>query len=196
MSGAGGLNAQGIKAEKRIRQCFTLAHQGEQLCGGDFSSFELTLADAVYDDPDLYGVLTSDRKLHGIMGTLLFPGKTYEEILESSGTSYDMYTMSKSAVFALLYGGNAFTLHTNIGIPMDVAEKGIAEWMKMFPGMGKSFTDVTERFSAIIQVGEGFAWVDPEQYVETKMDSNGRSSWKIPSCRSCSTWPPDPQGMG
>jgi acetolactate synthase regulatory subunit len=53
MSGASGLNAQGIKATKKVRRCFPLAWDNFVLCGGDFDSFEVTLADAVYNDPAL-----------------------------------------------------------------------------------------------------------------------------------------------
>jgi len=53
MSGTDGLNAQGIKATKNVRRCFPLAWDGFTLCGGDFDSFEVTLADAVYNDPAL-----------------------------------------------------------------------------------------------------------------------------------------------
>jgi len=53
MSGTDGLNAQGIKGTKEVRRCFPLAWEGFTLCGGDFDSFEVTLADAVYNDPSL-----------------------------------------------------------------------------------------------------------------------------------------------
>jgi hypothetical protein len=53
MSGASGLNAQGIKGTKEVRRCFPLAWGDNILCGGDFDSFEVTLADAVYNDPAL-----------------------------------------------------------------------------------------------------------------------------------------------
>jgi hypothetical protein len=53
MSGSSGLNAQGIKATKEVRRCFPLAEDDFVLCGGDFDAFEVTLADAVYNDPAL-----------------------------------------------------------------------------------------------------------------------------------------------
>lgn len=53
MSGTDGLNAQGIKSTKIVRKCFPLAWPGFTLCGGDFDAFEVTLADAVYNDPAL-----------------------------------------------------------------------------------------------------------------------------------------------
>jgi len=169
MSGSGGLNVQGIKSEKKVRKCFPLKWEGMELCGGDFDAFEITLADCVYDDPDIRKALLSGQKLHGHFGTLIYPGKTYEEILASEGTDFDMYTRAKSAVFALLYGGTAFTLYTNLAIPLDVAERAILDWYKMFPGIGKAIARITEQFSAIVQNGPGFAWVGADEFVETKM---------------------------
>jgi hypothetical protein len=57
MSGSSGLNAQGINSTKVVRRCFPLAWDGFVLCGGDFDSFEVTLADAVYNDPALRAAL-------------------------------------------------------------------------------------------------------------------------------------------
>lgn len=47
-----GLNPQGIPHSKEFRSCFDLAwfDKNEILCGGDFDAFEVTLADAAYDD--------------------------------------------------------------------------------------------------------------------------------------------------
>lgn len=48
-----GLNALGIQHEKEIRLAFTLAHGQLILSGGDFAGFEVSIADAVYNDPVL-----------------------------------------------------------------------------------------------------------------------------------------------
>lgn len=61
MSGAGGLNAQGINKEKEIRSCFLLADAGLVLVGGDFDGFEVVLMDAAYGDPDLRKQLEARR---------------------------------------------------------------------------------------------------------------------------------------
>lgn len=61
MSGADGLNPQGINHREDVRDCFILADGGLILCGGDFDSFEVVLADAAYDDPQLRKELTEKR---------------------------------------------------------------------------------------------------------------------------------------
>src|SRR5436190_12408670 len=53
MSGTDGLNAQGIKKTKEVRSKFPLSWPGYKLCGGDFAGFEVTIAEAVYNDNNL-----------------------------------------------------------------------------------------------------------------------------------------------
>jgi hypothetical protein len=65
MSGGSGLNAQGIKKEKSVRGCFPLKWEGMVLSGGDFDSFEVVLAAAVYQDEDLFNALTRKVECEG-----------------------------------------------------------------------------------------------------------------------------------
>src|SRR6185436_4791453 len=55
MSGTDKLNPQAINRVKWVRKCFPLAWEEDSLnlCGGDFSGFEVALAEAVYGDPKL-----------------------------------------------------------------------------------------------------------------------------------------------
>lgn len=168
MSGGDGLNAQAIKKTKEVRKNFPLKWDGYELCGGDFDAFEVTLADAVYNDPQLRKALLAGKKIHGLFGMALFPGKTYEEILASEGTEHDMYTMAKSGVFAMIYGGNADTLHRNLGIPLHVAQEAYETWGKMFPGIEKARQRIFRNFCSMRQPdGRQVIWADPVDYCET-----------------------------
>lgn len=71
MSGGDGLNAQGIKASDEVRCMFPLAWDGYELCGGDFDSFEVVLASAVYKDPQLHETLTTRVPCHECNGALV-----------------------------------------------------------------------------------------------------------------------------
>lgn len=82
MSGASGLNVQGVKKTKEVRSCFPLAWPDQLLCGGDFSGFEVTLAEACYNDPDLRKDLLTCEACEGQMS--FYKGKHYfKEILSS-----------------------------------------------------------------------------------------------------------------
>lgn len=69
MSGGDGLNAQGIKGSDEVRCMFPLAWPGYQLCGGDFDSFEVTIADAVYNDPEIRKTLITKAPCIDCSGT-------------------------------------------------------------------------------------------------------------------------------
>jgi len=170
MSGGDGLNAQGIKHSHEVRRVFPLAWEGMTLCGGDFDSFEVTLADAVFGDPALRAALLRGQKLHALMGMALYPGKTYEEIIASDGSDFDMYTRGKQAIFALLYGGDHNTIHNKLSIPVATAEEACLRFEKDYPGIKKSREGVMERFQALRQpdgIGTAILWKDPADYSET-----------------------------
>jgi len=66
MSGADGLNAQGINHAKYVRKMFPLAHGKLVLTGGDFSAFEVSIADAICNDPKLRDALRTCEKCKGL----------------------------------------------------------------------------------------------------------------------------------
>jgi hypothetical protein len=168
MSGGDGLNAQGIKNAHEVRCLFDLVWGHFVLCGGDFDSFEITLADAVYGDPDLRKALLSNKKIHALFAMCLFPGKTYEEILASDGTANNMYGKGKSGVFAMVYGGNESTLVRNLGVSEEVAKNAFLTWNKMFPQAAKARERTFKAFCSMSQPdGTNVVWADPAPYVES-----------------------------
>jgi len=170
MSGGDGLNAQGIKHDKAVRCMFPLTEGDNVLCGGDFDSFEVTIADAVFKDPALHQVLLEGRKIHAMFAMEIFPGNSYEDILASDGTKEDMYGPGKSAIFAMLYGGDHNTLYQNSGIPLDIGEAAFNGFDKRFPGVKTAREAVQESFCAMSQpkgIGTQVVWKDPDDYCET-----------------------------
>jgi hypothetical protein len=181
MSGTDDLNPQGIPREKDVRKCFPLAWPGTVLDGGDFDGFEVTLADAAYNDPKLRedllkkalcpgckgegkskGAICSDcggegkcsQKIHALFAMSLFPGKTYEEIILSKGSkTLDMYDMGKRGVFALMYGGNESTLVTKLGVSMDVAKKAYTLFISRYLGVGHARQKIFDMFCSMKQEG-------------------------------------------
>lgn len=169
MSGADGLNPQGIKHADDVRRLFPLADPGYILSGGDFDSFEVVLADAVWGDPNLRADLMSGRKIHALFAMELFPGTTYEEILASAGTSNDMYVKGKQGVFGTIYGGDENTLVKNLGIPKDVAIAAFKGLSKRYPEMGKSRERTFGAFCSMKQpeAGGQVFWSEPADYIES-----------------------------
>lgn len=183
MSGAGGVNAQAIKRDKNVRACFQLAWEGYQLCGGDFDGFEVTIAEAVYNDPELRKTLLTIRECAKCNGTgqceakngpepckqcegegrarmkihALFGeaayGIPYDEICASEGTLWDMYTRAKSGVFLDMYGGEADRLAKTLGISVEEARRAQLAWQKRFPGIGEARKRIAKMFGCMDQPG-------------------------------------------
>lgn len=196
MAGDSGLNPQGVKHQTYVRVAFPLADsspellagnmglsvtevngliaKGEvqltELSGGDFKSFEVSLAAKEFNDPKLDAALKSGKKIHALFGMELFPGNTYEQICASEGKEPDLYDKGKKGIFAMFYGGEAHTLITRLGVSQEAAEKAFIGIGKRFPGI-KTFGDMIRNdFSALAQaggIGTKVEWNDPKEFVES-----------------------------
>lgn len=170
MSGSDGLNPQGIKKAKIVRRQFPLAWPGTVLCGGDFDSFEVTIADAVFNDKTLHATLLDRKKFHGLLGVELFPGNTYEDIIASEGQEVDLYSKAKQGTFGFLYGGDASTWENNLGISQKQSEKAFDNFCEKYTGIGKSRERISEDFCSMSQsggIGSAVVWKNPKDYCET-----------------------------
>jgi hypothetical protein len=179
MAGADGLNPQGIKHAKEVRKMFPLFWEEMILCGGDFDSFEVTIADAVYNDPALRRDLTTKgpcpkcagsgvdkkkgtpcgecettgmtpQKLHALFGMAL-SGLSYAEVINSSGTDNDWYDKGKRGVFALVYGGDWNTLVQKLGVTETRAKTAYADFVKRYPGIDKARRKTFDAFCSMRQ---------------------------------------------
>jgi hypothetical protein len=213
MSGSGGgLNTQGIKRDKYVREQFPLAWDGYVLCGGDFAGFEVVLAEAAYNDPDLRRDLQikraclkcttgescekcgktgaigdrlcecktlkpkpgcddcfetglADTKIHALFGQNVYPDMTYEQILKDK----DKYTRCKSAVFAMLYGGEGYTLQDRLGVEIEIANAAHARFCAQYPGVGRAQKRTSDMFCTMRQDENTcrINWDQPADYIES-----------------------------
>ena len=173
MSGAGaGLNSQGIEKDKELRSCFTLAPDDMHLVGGDFDAFEVSIFDAVVQDPGLHEALLKDKKFHAIFGTYLYDEEDYDSIVASSGTEEDLYTKSKSGLFAIFYGGNEHTLEKRLGIPVEKGQYAIQNLLADYPGIFEYRAELEKNYLALQQergIGSKITWQEPAKYIESLM---------------------------
>lgn len=172
MAGDNGLNAQGVPHVKAFRRCFPLADDGLILSGGDFSGFEVSLADAVYGDPDLRHDLQTGLKIHALFGQFLFPPMTHDEIVATAGLpgDKDKYGRSKNGVFALLYGGEAYTLRTRVGVSEAVANDAYHQWVNKYKVWGDARKQIFNNFCSMRQpngIGSKVEWSGPADYAES-----------------------------
>jgi DNA polymerase I-like protein with 3'-5' exonuclease and polymerase domains len=141
------------------------------LSGGDFDAFEVTIADATYNDPALRADLMSDTKIHAVMGGFLYD-MTYDEVMATKNLTGEdnKYTKGKSAIFALFYGGDEGTLVRKSGVSLDKAKEGYAKFVQKYPVMGKGRAEVVKQHTCMEQpkgIGSKISWKDPADYVES-----------------------------
>lgn len=184
MSGADGLNPQGIKSSKYVRECFRLqkdfllnqceehGHVVEQLDGGDFESFEVCISAAVYQDQGLIDDIKSGKKIHALMAEAIFPEQNYDSIMASKGSKSgrDFYTDGKRAVFGLNYGGDANTLVNRLGVTEEVAKGAFERFEERYPGVGRARQNIIDRFCSMRQpggIGSRVEWHNPDDKIES-----------------------------
>jgi hypothetical protein len=135
MAGTDGLNAQGIGSKTEIRECFGFADPGFVLTGGDFDSFEVVIADSVYDDPALRAALQTVVPCArcNVTGFIEKKGKTIKcDICEGK-----KYTSQKvHALFAMeLYPGDSYDdIIMSKGAPQDKYKTGKAGFLSQMYG--------------------------------------------------------------
>ena len=171
MAGSDGLNPQGINKKDEVRSSFPLADDDLILCGGDFDSFEVVLAEAVYGDPTLRAELESGLKIHALFGMKMFPGNTYEQVLASKGQGDpDMYGLGKNGVFTMVYGGDENTLVHMYSVAPDVATAAFTEFQDEHPGVRKARMKTFDDFCSMRQpqgIGTNVEWHEPKDYIES-----------------------------
>jgi hypothetical protein len=169
MSGTGGLSAHSIKHTDAVRRLFPLAWDGGALSIGDFSAYEVTIADAHYGDPQLRQDLLSGRKVHAIFGAAMF-GVTYEQVMDSRGSDNDMYAKGKQGWFATaLYGGDYRTLMRKLGVSEEQATAACQLIAERYPVIKEKQAKLRERFCSMQQGVSGGpeTWREPAEYVES-----------------------------
>lgn len=168
MAGKGGLNAQGIDNWLPMRQLFTLAFPGEYLSGGDFATFEPSIAAAVYKDPFLEAVIKSGKKIHGLMGEQAFD-MDYP-ILIAKKEAGGVYDRAKKGMLAWMYGAQAERLSGTLDVDMERAE-AVVKWVSQrFPMMAKHREKTVDKFCAMKQpggIGTRVVWHTPPDYIES-----------------------------
>ena len=155
MAGGGvkkGINPQGIGNKRSIRECLTMADEGEVLCGGDFDSFEVSIMDALYNDDKLRESLKSGKKFHALYGIHLF-NMTYEELLSEENEYF--YKKAKIAVFAGAYGAEEDKIAKQTGTHVEDARRANRLFQEEYKGIGEAKRRVKNMYNPIKNLGKG-----------------------------------------
>jgi DNA polymerase I-like protein with 3'-5' exonuclease and polymerase domains len=119
----------------------------------------------------LHQELLNGKKIHGLFGSVLFK-LSYEEILATDGLAGDknLYGRSKNGVFAMLYGGESYTLQTRVGVSAEVADAAYHDWCQKYKVWGECRKAIFNDFCSMRQpggIGSKVEWHDPKDYAES-----------------------------
>lgn len=168
----GSINPQGIPKGSQTREIFTFTPADMILDGGDFDSFEVSIADAVYKDKNLHADLMSGKSVHALWGSFIY-NKSYEEIFKTKGVPSSepngYYERAKESFFAKLYLAEPFTLSNVLLLSEEEIERGIKNFEDKYTGVKENNKRIYKNFSALSQpvpFGE-VIWAEPKKYIES-----------------------------
>lgn len=185
MSGSGGINAHGIEGMGKgshMREAFVLCHGAQYLSNsewegeflkadrvdaldaGDFDSFEVAIAAAVYDDAGLTEDLKSGKKIHAIYASVILELE-YDVAMNKKLGFYDQ---GKKAFLAGLYGAQEKKKATIFNKPVEQILKNDKKMEGRYPGIGRARKATAERFCSMKQDREGgpIVWHEPAEFEE------------------------------
>lgn len=169
----GSINPQGIKKGSDIREIFILAPKNMVLDAGDFEGYEVSIAEAVYQDKNLKKDLQSGKKIHALWGASIY-NKTYEEIKKTDGIPENepegYYGRSKRSFFAKLYDAQIPKLASVLQLSEEIVWEGIKRFEERYPGIAKAKEKIYTDFEAMCQpngIGTAIEWQDPKEYIES-----------------------------
>jgi hypothetical protein len=169
----GSINPQGIKKGPGIRSCFLLADVGMDLDGGDFDAFEVSIADAVWVDPELHKALLSGKKIHALFGEQMY-GLSYDKIMATSEINISepngYYSRAKRGFFASLYLAQPLKIGKAMWLPTEEAEAGLRKFATTYAKIGESQRAIFDTHAAMSQpngLGTQVVWKEPQKYVES-----------------------------
>lgn len=175
LSSKGSLNPQGIPKKGAIRKLLTLGSLEMPLCGGDFSGFEVSIADAVYDDPLLRSELLSGKKMHALFGAVMY-NMSYEDIMATEELEKNhprgFYNRAKTGFFASLYGAEEDKLAESMWLTKEEAKIGLENFFNKYKVIKAKRLKLLEMFTALIQPGEigsKIIWKEPAKYIESML---------------------------
>jgi len=102
-----------------------VAEVGHAIISCDYDQIELRVAAALAREQALIEAAERGESLHKIAAVKLF-GEDYTP---------DQYRYTKNVNFGWLYGGGAFTLSQQAGIPFEVAQEIIVQYREEFPAL-------------------------------------------------------------
>lgn len=118
----GEINFLNFPKDEETRNCF-VANPGNKMIVCDYSGQETVIAADLSGDKAMTDSAVNGNCLHCAFARILFPEIAHLDDATITKQHKDKRQAAKSPRFAFQYGGSAFTIHQNQGIPLEEAEK-------------------------------------------------------------------------
>lgn len=178
-----GINIMNFPKGEKTRGCF-VAHPGYKMLVADYSGQENFVGADITGDEAMIASIINNADLHCAFTRVLYPELESLTDAEIILNHKDKRQASKSPRFLFSFGGNAFTLHQNEGIPLNEAieiEKAYKELHAGIYSFGEEKLEESVQQGYILgHLGFRFYLPDWEEYKNNKkiIDDFDQSFWK------------------
>lgn len=140
-------NLQNIPATDENRGCFIPSNENNILIDADYSQQEqIVLANFSLDKDLLHFYRSNLGDMHSLVASKAFPELRNTPLLDIKKYHPDKRQMAKSVGFAINYGGDGYTISTNLGISVEEGVRIYNSYMEGFQGL-KEYFDKKEKSS-------------------------------------------------
>jgi len=178
----GSINFLNFPADKTTRYCFK-SRDGWVMIVCDYSGQETVIVADLSGDEAMTKSVVEGADLHCLLARVLFPEleeMSDEEIVKNHK---DKRNASKAPRFAMSYGGNAFTIHMNEGIPLERAQEIEAGFKNLHSGLYAWGDRVFKRAISVGYIESVDGWrlklpfYDDFKEMKVKFDAMTQDDW-------------------
>ena len=138
-------NLQNLPRDPAVRACF-VPEKGHVLNIADYSNQEGVIFGELTNDTALVAFYRSgESDIHSYVAREIWRDELGKLTLKEIKDKHpELRQQAKSANFAIQFGGNGFTIASNLGADVEVGERVYDGYMKAFPGI-KNYFDAQEK---------------------------------------------------
>ena len=133
------INIQNLPRDTETRACFC-AEKGNKWISEDYQSQESRILASVTNDPSMIHLYDEGQSgdMHSLVAYMSYPQIPRDTKIEDIKEKFkNLRQSAKSIEFAINYGGDFNTIHSNNKIPLEEAKVIYESYMKGFPGVKK-----------------------------------------------------------
>lgn len=180
----GGINFLNFPSDKTTRECFK-ANKGNKMVVCDYAGQENVVISDLSGDIAMTNAVVSGADLHCAFARVLFPELKNLDDDTIIKEHKQKRQAAKSPRFAFAYGGSAYTIHQNEGIPLDKAYEIENAFKELHAGLYEWGDKVFQKsiISGHIESADGWKLALPKfdkfKEYKSKVESISKEQWQV-----------------